>query len=237
MFSNNIEYVVEYFDDLKGVHIIYMEMLAIKLIIGVVIGIVCNYVCSQIEKYILNKRNLEMRTLKFENIIVMMLTMIAGVAIMMKFHMVTEIIFAFLMLIVCVLIAVIDLHHRIIPNKLLLVMLIIKLTVGVPQLLGAEGFPKFNVLYSLIGLVVGFVIFIIPAAFGKSVGAGDIKLSATIGFCLGVDGLLYSIVLMGCCVLAYSIIQRNVSFRNMIYEMIPMGPFIAFSTVIVMIIR
>lgn len=211
-------------------------MLAIKIIIGIIVGIICKYIGDYLERYILNKRNLEVYTSKLQNIVVLILSIATGVAIMIKFDSIVEIIYSFLMLVICILISVIDLHHRIIPNKLLLAMLIVKLVVGIPGLLGVGGFPKFNVTYSIIGLVVGFVIFIIPAVIGKAVGAGDIKLAATIGFCLGVDGLLYTVALMGGFVLVFALVQKNVTLRNMMYEMIPMGPFMAMATIVVMML-
>lgn len=226
--------LIDDFADRKGEH---MEMLAVKIIIGVIIGVVCKYICSWLEEYILKKRNLEVYTSKLENITVLIVAMIVGAVIMIRFRMVVEIVYTFLILIICLLVSVIDLHHRIIPNKLLLAMLIIKLGIGIPGLLGVGGFPKFNAIYSLIGLVVGFVVFMIPAMIGKAVGAGDVKLAATIGFCLGVDGLLYSVVLMGGLVLVFAMVQKNKTLRNMLYEMIPMGPFMALSTIVVMILR
>jgi prepilin signal peptidase PulO-like enzyme (type II secretory pathway) len=161
--------------------------------------------------------------------------MIVGGVILVRFQLVTEIIYAFLILIICVTISVIDFHYRIIPNELLLGMLIIKILVGVLGLTGIAIFPKWNILLSLVGLVTGFIVFAIPGAFGKAVGAGDVKLAASVGFCLGVNGLLSSIVLMGLGVLAFSLIQKNKTLRNMMYDMIPLGPFMSVAMIIVML--
>ena len=211
-------------------------MLAIKIAIGIAIGTVCIFAGMWLKKILLNKRNLDVYASKFEVIVTSVFTIIAGIAVMIRYQAPAEIAYTYLILIICILVAVIDLHHRIIPNELPLAMLIIKLGIGIPELLNFKNFKTFNVKSSLIGFAVGFVIFAIPAVFGKAVGAGDIKLAAAIGFCLGVEGLLYSVVLMGGGVLLFAIAQKNKSLRTMIYEMIPMGPFMAISMIVVMIL-
>ena len=52
-----------------------------------------------------------------------------------------------------------DLHHRIIPNDLILAILAIKVAFSIPYVLGIEGFPEFSLVSSLLGLVAGFAIF------------------------------------------------------------------------------
>lgn len=213
-----------------------IEEVIFRIVIGIVIGLVCKIASGWLEKYILDKRNLEVQTSKLENVIVLSATMIAGAVIMIKFQLTSEIVYAFFILIICITISLIDLHHRIIPNGLLLAMLLAKVCIGIPGLFDIAIFPKWNIWLSLIGLVAGFIVFAIPGAFGKAVGAGDVKLAACTGFCLGIDGLLYSVILMGLGVLAFSIVQKNKTLRNMMYEMIPMGPFLAMGMLVVMLV-
>lgn len=209
-------------------------MLAIKIIAGALIGTVLKIPCDYIERILLSRRNIVYSHSKIEDIIFHLIMAVAGVTIIWRQDFSFMAIYSFLILIICEVIAVIDLHHRIIPNDLMLSMIIIKIIFSIPDILGVEGFPETSILYSVIGLVAGFVIFAFPAVLSKSVGAGDIKLAATVGFCLGIMGLLYAVVLMGICVLAYALIQSNVSFKMMLHDMIPMGPFIAVAMVIVM---
>lgn len=214
-----------------------METIAVRVIIGIIVGAICGFSGIGLERYILQKRSLETYISKKENIIVLVALMAVGVAVMMRLQMVTEIVYAFILTIICVVISLIDYHHRIIPNIMLIVMLIAGLVFNVLGALGISVFPKVDILYPVLGLVAGFIIFLIPAFFGKAVGAGDIKLAACIGFCLGVDGLLYSIVLMGVGVLTYSMVQKNKTLRTMMYEMVPMGPFMTVSAIVIMVIR
>lgn len=214
-----------------------VEMVILEAVVGTVIGLICKFISDRLEQYLLRKRNLEVRTSKLENIIVLIIAIASGIAILIKFQLVIEIIYAFTFLIICITISLIDIHYRIIPNGLLLGLLVIKVLVGVPGVIGIEMFPDWDFVLSLVGLVAGFVVFVIPGALGKKIGAGDVKLAACAGFCLGLDGLLYSVVLMGLGVLAYSMVQTNKALRNMMLEMIPMGPFLSVSMLLVLLVK
>ena len=209
-------------------------MLAMKIIAGALIGTVLKIPCDFIERILLSSRNIVYGHSKNENIIFHLIMAVMGAVIIWKQDFSFMAIYSFLILMICEMIAVIDLHHRIIPNDLMLLMIIIKIIFGIPNILGTEGFPEFSILYSMIGFVAGFVIFAFPAVLSKNVGAGDIKLAASIGFCLGIMNLLYAIIIMGICVLAYTLIQSKMMIKTMLHDMIPMGPFIAVAMVIVM---
>lgn len=209
-------------------------MLAIKIVAGALIGTVLKIPCDYIERILLSRRNIVYGHSKNENIIFHLIMAVMGDVILWKQDFSFMAIYSFLILMICEVIAVIDLHHRIIPNDLILSMIIIRIIFNIPNVLGMKGFPEFSILYSVIGLVAGFVIFAFPALLSKSVGAGDIKLAASVGFCLGIMNLLYAIILMGICVLVYTVIQSRMMIQTMLHNMIPMGPFIAVAMVIVM---
>ena len=213
-----------------------MKVVAIKLLIGIISGVGCGIISNFFEKALLKKRNLAYETDKKEKGIITILAILVGCFTVVNFNKIPEILYILLMLVACILIFVIDLHHRIIPNEVLGLMLVAKLFIGIPFLFGFTFVPEFNIISSLIGLTTGFIVFVIPAFIGKSVGAGDIKLAAVIGFCLGISGLLYSIVLMGCGVLLYELIKERTSLKNAMYEMIPMGPFMAVAMIVVMLV-
>ena len=212
-----------------------METVAIKMLIGMISGIGCSLISIFFEKVLLEKRGRVFKTSKKEKNIITILAIV--VSCFTDVNRISEIIYILLMLLACILIYVTDLHHRIIPNEILLLMLVAKLIIGIPALFGVTWVPEFNIISSLIGFVAGFVVFMIPAFMGKSVGAGDIKLAAVMGFCLGINGLLYAIVLMGIGVLIYEFIKGRTSLKNAMYEMIPMGPFMAVAMMVVMLIN
>ena len=76
----------------------------------------------------------------------------------------------------------------------------------------------------------------IPAFLSKQVGAGDIKLAATVGFVLGLMGCMVTIVLMGILVIIYVILQKQMPILVIVKTMIPMGPFLAVSMMVVLLL-
>ena len=123
----------------------------------------------------------------------------------------------------------IDAKHRVIPNELVLAILVFA------AVFGFTGAITFNIWQSLLGLVVCFIIFFLPSLFGKQVGAGDIKLASAMGFALGLVGGLYAVAAMGALVLVYVLIERDMPLVQRFKTMIPMGPFLALSLVVVSI--
>jgi len=124
----------------------------------------------------------------------------------------------------------IDAKNRVIPNELVLSILVLSAAFGLP------GAIHFQIWYSLLGLVVCFVIFFLPSLFGKQVGAGDVKLAAAMGFALGLTGSLYAIACMGALVLLYTFLDNRLPLAERLKTMIPMGPFLALGLVAVSII-
>ena len=119
----------------------------------------------------------------------------------------------------------IDAKHRVIPNILVLSILVLA------AVFGFTGAITFNIWQSLLGLAVCFIIFFLPSLFGKQVGAGDIKLAASMGFALGLIGGLYAVAAMGALVVLYVLLERDIPLVKMFKTMIPMGPFLALSLV------
>jgi prepilin signal peptidase PulO-like enzyme (type II secretory pathway) len=138
--------------------------------------------------------------------------------------------YLFLLLFVAACVFYIDAKHRIIPNELVLAILVFALVFGL------TGAIRFNIWQSLLGFAVCFVIFFIPALFGKKVGAGDIKLAAAMGFALGLTGSLYAIAGMGVLVLIYILFDHRMPLPQMLKTMIPMGPFLTLALVAVSIL-
>ena len=85
---------------------------------------------------------------------------LVGAAIMWKQNSLYTIIYSFILLMICEVIAVTDLHHRIIPNDLILAILAIKVAFSIPYVLGIEGFPEPSLVSSLLGLVPDLQFFI-----------------------------------------------------------------------------
>ncbi len=84
----------------------------------------------------------------------------------------------------------IDGRIRKIPNELLLALLILKI---ISLILDGQ-FPQ--IVPGLIGMIFGYILFLLPAKLGISMGWGDIKLAAVAGFYLGIFGLFQAVMIM-----------------------------------------
>ncbi len=124
----------------------------------------------------------------------------------------------------------IDARNRIIPNELVLAILVLAAAFGL------TGQIPFQIGSSLLGLAACFVLFFLPSVFGRSIGAGDVKLAAAMGFALGLTGSLYAIVGMGVLVLGYVLLSSNLRFSERLKQTIPMGPFLTVALVAVSVL-
>jgi prepilin signal peptidase PulO-like enzyme (type II secretory pathway) len=68
------------------------------------------------------------------------------------------------------------------------------------------------------------------------VGAGDVKLAAALGFCVGIPGCLYAIALMGLLVFLCIMLTGRETFLMMIKRLVPMGPFMAAALIAVRVL-
>ena len=137
--------------------------------------------------------------------------------------------YMFLILVAAACAFYIDAKHRIIPNELVLAI------VALTAVFGFTGAIRFQIWQSLLGLAVCFAIFFIPGLFGKSVGAGDVKLAAAMGFALGLAGSMYAIAGMGVLVLGYTLVGSRVPLSQRWKTLIPMGPFLSVALVVVLL--
>lgn len=92
----------------------------------------------------------------------------------------------------------VDLAIRKIPNETLVVLLLARMMDLIFQ------FSWQEVAQALEGLVLGYLLFALTALFGRSIGKGDVKLAAVVGFCLGPIGMFQSVVVLGLTNVIYS---------------------------------
>jgi leader peptidase (prepilin peptidase)/N-methyltransferase len=130
-------------------------------------------------------------------------------------------------------IAAVDLAIRRIPNELLLILLIISLIRDIVEPIVNKEYSeiKYNLIYAVIGIVGGFILFIIPSFLGVYIGNGDIKLSAVIGFSLGIVGYIQSMILMSLTMIIYLVILL-ITKKGGLKTKAPMGPSLAFGAVV-----
>jgi len=131
---------------------------------------------------------------------------------------------------VCIMLAVVDILTRKIPNELLLALLLIHAA----SLLAAG--KTDSIAYNLLGAAIGFVVFLLPALFGKGAGLGDVKFAAAAGFILAAYDFLFSVLLMTLFLLiytAYLVITRKGGLKSKV----ALGPFLAASLFAVMLFK
>jgi leader peptidase (prepilin peptidase)/N-methyltransferase len=127
-----------------------------------------------------------------------------------------------------VIVALIDLDHKIIPNAITLPGMVIGLGLSIGAL-------PISPLFSLCGLMIGGAIFYLIALVSKGgMGGGDIKLIAMIGAFLGLHGVLFTIFassLLGS-VVGLMLILLGKKGRK---DRVPFGPFLSCGAVLFML--
>jgi len=127
---------------------------------------------------------------------------------------------------VAILIAVVDLRIRLIPNELILIMLCL----GVPFQIIFFGWssllPAFlcmiaiGLVFTLVGRLVGF----------EQVGAGDVKLVAVMGFVLGYPNIMIALTGLTVVLLIYCL--GGLALKKLTrYSTFPFAPFLMFGTI------
>ncbi len=125
---------------------------------------------------------------------------------------------------------------RRIPNELLLILLISTLAYDIAEPIISKNYVdiKANLIYSLIGIVGGFILYLIPSKFGVYIGNGDIKLSAVIGFSLGIIGYIQAMLIMGAIMFVYLIVLL-ITKKGGLKTTAPMGPSLAIGAVVTLL--
>ena len=118
------------------------------------------------------------------------------------------------------LIAIIDIRIRIVPNELLLVMIV------TGTAFQAMKFGYTAILLSLVCMAVMVVFFTLVAGMVgfEKVGAGDVKLAGAMGLALGYPNVLTALVIMSAVFVVFSLIGlvlRKLTLKTML----PFAPF------------
>ena len=119
-----------------------------------------------------------------------------------------------------VLIAIIDIRIRIVPNELLLVMLILGIVFQATQ------FGLTAILVAalcMIGMMVFFTFVAGMVGFDK-VGAGDVKLAGAMGLALGYPNIISALIIMCAGFLLFSVIGLLIR-KLTLKSMLPFAPF------------
>lgn len=117
-------------------------------------------------------------------------------------------------------ISIIDINARIIPNTLILFLLFSSV------LFCLVGTGEKPFLLHLLGLVVTGILFCIPLLLTKTVGSGDIKYLAVMGFCLGYPDAIKAIMVFSAILLGWFIFLF-ITKKGGLRTKLALGPFIS----------
>lgn len=120
-----------------------------------------------------------------------------------------------------------------IPNILLLALMLTKTVFIILEIVRGEKVFD-SIVYPLIGLGCGFVLFLIPSLFHVKIGAGDLKFSGVIGFCLGIYNFIQAMIFMAAALLIY-LVYLLVTKKGNLKTAAAMGPFLSFGCVLTML--
>ena len=131
-------------------------------------------------------------------------------------------------------IAIIDYRKKIIPNKILLVLLAMRLVLFVAEYIVYSNTAITVYLSSFMGGLIGFVIMGICYFITKGgMGAGDVKLFFVMGMFLG-PRVIMGVAFMSALVAAIYSIVLLLRKRTTMKETLPFGPFVFVGTFITM---
>jgi leader peptidase (prepilin peptidase)/N-methyltransferase len=155
------------------------------------------------------------------------LTGLLFVTALLRFGFSIETLAASVFLSILITVAVIDIHHRIIPNGIVLTGFVL----GIPLVIYTPGSLWNGILGALLG---GGLLLLVAIASRGGMGGGDIKLAAMAGIYLGWQNvllMLFLAFLTGSAV-GVTIILRQ---RKSLKEAIPFGPFLALGAAIALL--
>jgi leader peptidase (prepilin peptidase) / N-methyltransferase len=161
--------------------------------------------------------------------IVEALTAVLAVSVVLVKHSAPDITLGLVLVGVLVPIALIDLDHRIIPNKITLPAAIAAVAIGLA--LKPAGVAE----QLIAGAAAGGFLLVFALAYPRGMGMGDVKLAAVLGLFLGrnVAVALLTGVLAG--VLVGSVIMARLGVSQGRKTAVPFGPFLALGAVVALL--
>jgi leader peptidase (prepilin peptidase) / N-methyltransferase len=161
--------------------------------------------------------------------IVEALTALLAVSVVLVKHSAGDIALGLTLVGILVPVALIDLEHRIIPNKITLAASVAAVAIGVA--LKPSGVPE----QLIAGAAAGGFLLVFVLAYPKGMGMGDVKLAAVLGLFLGrsVAVAILAAVLIGTVV--GGMVMARLGVQQGRKTAVPFGPFLALGGVIALL--
>lgn len=157
------------------------------------------------------------------------LTAVLALAVVLTKHSVHDITLGLVLVGVLIPIALIDLEHRIIPNRITLPAAVVAIGVGVAT--RPSGVPE----QLIAGAAAGGFLLAFLLLYPRGMGMGDVKLAAVLGLFLGREvGVALFVGVLAGTVVGASIIARSGVARGR-KTAVPFGPFLAFGGIVALL--
>lgn len=128
----------------------------------------------------------------------------------------------------------IDSREQIIPNKILIVLLILRTVLLIVDCICYPQEILAILLSAGLGMIYGSAVFLIARIFTKkSIGMGDIKLFGVIGYYLGSSSIFPALIVSLIVAMVYGL-SRVIRKKMTVKDSISFGPSIAIGTILVM---
>jgi len=190
-------------------------------IIGLIIGSILNFIIEKISYSITkNKR-------KTAKVVIPIICGLAFEVLVLRFGFTIILAKAIVMTVILIIISFIDLHHRIIPNF----MVVIALVVGIIF----SFITKTSLIDTILGMIAGGGILFLLALVPNAMGGGDIKLMFAIGAFLGLNRTLWALLLAFIISSIISIVLILLKIKGT-KDYIPFGPFLSLGSFISLLI-
>jgi leader peptidase (prepilin peptidase) / N-methyltransferase len=147
-------------------------------------------------------------------------------AVVLTKHSASAVVLGLVLVAVLVPIALIDLEHRIIPNKITLPAAVAALAIGVS--LDLEGVPE----QLIAGAAGGGFLLAFLLAYPRGMGMGDVKLAAILGLFLGSSVAVAILVGVLSATLVGAFVMARLGVEKGRKTALPFGPFLAFGGVV-----
>jgi len=164
--------------------------------------------------------------ISFRYPLVEVLTAVLAVAVVLVKHSGADVVLSLVLIAVLVPVALIDLEHRVIPNKITLPAAVGAVCIGL-------ALDRSHVVEQLIaGAAAAGFLLIFVLAYPRGMGMGDVKLAGVLGLYLGraVAVALFAGVLAGA--LAGAVVMARVGVQRGRKTALPFGPFLALGGVV-----
>ena len=214
--------------------------LLIEVLISAVLGLAAGLLFQRITVLQLKKRTDDASKIKLANrpvVIIPWILISAALFALISWRCKETVVMIqyFVFVSVSINIAVVDWLIRKVPNSSLLILLAARAIGMVLEVAFKVGTVKNVVIPSFVGLFIAFLVFSLPSYFGIRIGAGDVKYSGVIGFCLGFIGFFEASAVMGVVNLIYWAYLK-ITHKGNGKTLAPMGPCLSVGVIITLLI-